>query len=549
MIQIFTRFEKPVVAKTTLIAFFSLFFSLPIFAQADLFDGGFVHDIRLEIKEKNYINLLDSLRILGKDLLVGDATIDGIRYKNVGIGYAQSPAYQSAAARNPFVLKLNFIDKKQNHLGYKTLTLSNSLRDPSFVREVLSYEIMRRYVAAPKANYTNLTINSENRGVYVNIETIDEVFLEKNFGNSEGVFFKCVKENRAPSTLTDCTRAYDALLYDAQPQCYMRQFEMLSKEGWDDLIELTRVLNQEPQNLAKILDIDRTLWFLALQNTLVNLNSYIGEQSTNYFLYKNKTTGLFVFLPTEMHLSFGSLKNIGNTSSLEFDALTNLDPLVNVQSPKHPLIAQLLSNPEYKKIYFSHLRQILSDNFLGSQYQLRADALQKQIKPYYVQDNYKMYTVADFEKSLLSTVGSLTKIPGIVELMSKRTKFLKSQKDLLNLPPEVSDVRVSNREKFKNETVKNFRFKVKVDKFPRKVRLMYRVSGALGNFTELVLNDDGKSDDGEAGDKVFGGTINPLDKFSEIEYYIIAENAAAVSFEPANYMQKCRKISLADLNK
>lgn len=540
--------------KTILLSAIALFFfSIKITAQksGDLYDGAYVHDIRISFDQTKWMDLLDSNRINGDDMVIGKVQIDGTTYENVGISYAKNYTHQVAGKRNPWLIKLNMIDKKQNHQGFKTLTLSHALRDPSLVREVLGYEIARRYMPAPRADYVNLTVNSENKGVYVNIEAIDETFLQKNFANTEGgisAAFRCVPDVRA-TTQTDCDHAgYGALKYEKNAKCYLRNFEMLSKEGWDDLIEMTRILNTEPQNVGKVLNIDRTLWFLAFNNTIANLNSYEGQFSNNYYLARD-AAGLFNFIPTELNYAFGGFKNTNGQSDLDFEGLVALNPLLHVDNASKPLISVLLKNPDNRKIYFAHVRQILAEWFDNNAYQTRATALQTLIAPYYNNTAEKPYDAVDFQRSLMETVGKTTKIPGIVELMSKRAKFLKKQPDLLNIPPQISGINFSSRQKFTTKSVGDFHVKAKVDNFPRRVRLMYRPAGSTDAFIEQQMFDDGKSHDGEAGDKVFGTVVAPQGKFAAIEFYIIAENAGAATFEPANYISEYRKISLAELNK
>jgi CotH kinase protein len=537
------------------------FFSISLSAQksGELYDGTYVHDIRITFDQTKWMDLLDSNRLRGDEMLIGKVQIDGINYENVGICYAQNYTHQVAGKRNPWLLKLNLIDKKQNHLGYKTFVLSQALRDPSLVREVLGYEIARRYMPAPRADYVNLTVNSENKGVYVNIEAVDDVFLQKNFSNTDGTSrdnregvsttaFRCVPDVRAVGQ-TDCESGiYGALKYEKNAKCYLHNFEMLSKEGWDDLIELTRILNNEPQNVGKVLNIDRSLWFLAFNNTIANLYSYEGQYSNNYYLVRD-ASGQFNFIPTELNYSFGSFKNTNGLSDLDFEGLIALNPLLHVDNASKPLISALLKNPDNRKVYFAHIRQILAEWFDNNAYQTRATALQTLISPYYNNTADKPYEMADFQRSLLETVGKTTKIPGIVELMSKRAKFLKKQPDLLNIPPQVSAINFSNRQKFTTKSVGDFHIKAKVDNFPRRVRLMYRPAGSTDAFIEQQMFDDGKNHDGEAGDKVFGTVVAPQGKFTAIEFYIIAENAGAVVFEPANYINERRKISLAELNK
>ncbi len=534
---------------TTILTFTLLLLSAQLMAQStgDFYDVASIHDLKITFSQKNWINSLDSNRINGDEMLVGTVTIDGSTYANCGISYAKSPTYQTASLHNPWLIRLNLIDKKQAHQGYKTLMISQALRDPSLVREVLGYEIMRKYIPAQRANYVNMTVNNVNKGVYVNIEAIDEPFLQRNFNYTEGSLFRCVPDVRT-TPLPDCSGTnFGALRYETNAKCYLRNFEMQSKDGWDDLIELTRYLQNDSERIGRVMHLDRALWFLALQNVTVNLNSYAGQFSGNYYLYRD-ANGQFNFMPTEMNLNFGSFKNVDGNSDLDFDGLLMLDPMLQLNNSTKPLISQILKNQDNRKIYFSHIRQILSDWFDNDAYKTRAETLQRLIAKSYDTTAEKPYDVVDFQRSLLETVGKVTKIPGIVELMSKRAKFLKKYPDLLNVPPKVSDINFSNRQKFVAKTVTEFRIKAKVDNFPRRVRLFYRPVGAATAFTEVQMFDDGKSHDVEAGDKIFGVAILPKG-FDAIEYYIMAESAGAISFEPANYFNQLRKISLAELNK
>ncbi len=220
--------------KNTILLAAALFlFSFNMVAQKsrDLYDGSVVHDIRITFDKANWMNLLDSNRINGDEMALAKVQIDGTTYQNVGVSYANNYTHQIDSKRNPWLLKLNLIDKKQNHQGYKTLAVSQALRDPSMVREVLGYEIARRYMPAPRANYVNLTVNSVNKGVYVNIEAVDEAFIQKNFGGTEGSIlpaFRCVLDTRTTAN-DDCDHTnFGALKYEKNAKCYLSNFDMLS---------------------------------------------------------------------------------------------------------------------------------------------------------------------------------------------------------------------------------------------------------------------------------------------------------------------------------
>ena len=513
-------------------------------ATTDLYDTDQVKEIRLTFKQQNWSNVLDSLRINGSNLLVGQARIDGKTHKNVGVRYRGSRSFKVGSKRNPLFIKLNFIDKKQNHQGYKKIKLSNSLRDPSMVREVLGFEIARKYMIAPKANYVKVYINDAYYGLFVSIEAVDKEFLEEHFISDDRTFFKCTPDF-TNYTSKDCMpNVFGSLVYEKDVHCYLHNYELESDEGWDDLIALTDVLNNKPEAIESVLDVDQTLWMLAFNNVLVNLSSYSGHKSQNYYLYQNEK-GQFTPIIWDLNLAFGSYKNATAGSDLSLKELQELDPMLHIDNKYKPLISQLLKNPTYKKVYLSHLRTILYDNFENGWYEERATALQKLIAGPFVDDSNQRYTYRDFQKSLTGTVGTKSKIPGIVELMAKRSNFLKKYQMLRVIPPNISDVTVLKREQYASVKLDKFTISATVDKLPKKVWLYYRYN-KMDSFKELEMQDNGKLQDKQVNDNIYTATI-PKGS-DEVEYYIVAENSATISFSPSNYMFKPYVANITEIN-
>ena len=546
--------------KKTSLLIFCLFivFSAAIIAQPngkptkpkkEFYDIHTIRELRIQFPQDNWADKLDSLRLYGNGSLLAEASIDGTRYKDVGIRYRGSKSFTIGGQRNAYHIKLNFIDKKQNHEGYQTLKLSNALRDPSLVREVLSYHIARQYMPAPKANYMRLYINGKYMGLFVNIEAVNDEFLEKHYGSSDNAFFKC-----SPNTLDESPeiegckkKIYASLEYEPNAQCYTANYEIKSKDGWDDLIGLTKVLKKEPKKIHQVLDVDETLWMLAFNNVLVNLSSYTGQYSQNYYLYKSDD-GRFHPIIWDLNLSFGSFKNTGHGSDLNLKGLQTMDPLLHADHPEKPLISQLLKNPFYKKVYLSHMRSILYDHFLNGQYEKMARDLQRMISNDVFNDPYKFYNHNQFLTSLQKTIGKRSKIPGIVELMSKRARFLKKHPELAIFPPEVKEVSVTKRQKFQKDKITKFHVTVKTDNSAKRVLLMYRFNNK-DSFQKMYMSDDGKHQDGKAHDKLFAATIDPKGKHDLMQYYVIVENAKMLSYDPPHYRQEPHRTSLAKLNK
>lgn len=512
-----------------------------------LFEKKTIGEIRLTLPAKNWSDALDSMRLYGEGMMAGSATIDGIQYEGVGVRFRGNNSYQMGMKRNPFHIKLNFTDPAQNHQGYASLKLSSALRDPSMVREVLFHEIACKYMPSPQASFTKLYVNNEYVGVFIDLESVDGQFLTAHFGSSNNPFFKAGVDYKPEAPATNCKQnIFGSLEYEENIDCYRNNYQMLSDRGWADLQELTRVLNKEPLKIDRVLDVDRALWMLALNNAMVNLSSYSGNYSLNYYLYRDNN-GRFQPVHWDLNLSFGSFKNTGNGSDLDLRGLQRLDPLLHADNPYKPLISQLLKDPLYKKIYLAHLRQINEENFANDMYEKRAKELQAMIVVPFNDDKNKLYSIDEFQRSLHETIGRKSKIPGIVELMAKRFRFLKEHPELTALPSTFSDITVQGRGKFENQHINTFRILAKADRFPKKLIIYYRF-GDDQAYMPMVMTEEA-STDLPSGMKAFSANIEAKSDDAVLDYYILAENAGTVSFAPRDYFSKAYKVKLSDLNK
>jgi CotH kinase protein len=351
-----------------------------------------------------------------------------------------------------------------------------------------------------------------------------------------------------PETPATCRQnIFGSLEFEDNLECYKGNFEMYSPAGWNELQELTKTLNTgDVSKIGQVLDVDRTLWMHALNNVMVNLSSYSGSQSVNYFLYKDNT-GRFQPTIWDLNLAFGSFKNTGDGSDLELRGLQDLDPLLHQKNPYKPLISQLLKDDFYKKIYLAHVKQINDEQFLSGAYEKRAQELQGMIAVAFTDDKYKLYSLDDFQRSLRETVGKKSRIPGIVELMARRTRFLKTHPDLSALPSAVSAVNVQGRGKFENQKLDAFKISARADRFPKRMILYYRLN-EKAPFSALTMQDVMQTDL-PSGVKAFSVLVEAKDPNTVLEYYLLVENAGAVSFMPMNYTQQPYKVKLSDLNK
>ena len=141
--------------KTLLIALFCSALNLT-FSQDNFYNIDTIREVKIYFVP-NWDHILDSLYVAGQqDRLLATILIDGVQYDSVGIRYKGYSSVSTNRTKNPFNIKLDYVISSQNHQGIDKLKLSNVIQDPSFVREVLTYEIARKYMPSSGANFVNL---------------------------------------------------------------------------------------------------------------------------------------------------------------------------------------------------------------------------------------------------------------------------------------------------------------------------------------------------------------------------------------------------------
>lgn len=524
-----------------------LFIGSSLSAQGSLFDAGEIPEIKITFEKENWRYLLDSLRYNGEGLLQGTVEADGEKIEEAGVRYRSGVGFTPGNKRNGLYIQLPANLSSEKLKGYTVLDLSSAVRDPSLVREVLAYDIIRSYVPAPKANFAKVFINEDYYGLFINIEPLDQPFWSRYGMSGKGSLFLSNPEiiEQEPEGCT--SRVYGSLGADKGITCLKNHFDAEAGANWNALERLIETLNGDLSKIERILDVDKTLWMLAFNNVVANLNSYSGQYSPNYYLYL-RADGRFVPIVTQLNLAFGSFKNTGSGSDLGIRQMIQLDPLLHSDNPGMPLISRLLSNDLYKKQYLSHMSTIVSDHFKGENFKEKATALQQEILSPLMEDVNKYYPTSDFLRSKEEIIGKKSRIPGLVDFMGKRANFLKMNPAFTIRPPAIADVEVKRRERFSSKRVSDFEIQAKIGKFTKKVHVYYRFAEG-DTFKMAEMKDDGGSSDEKANDDVFGVKITPPAGQKFIEYYIFAENAKAVNYSPVHYTKERYTASIQELNK
>jgi hypothetical protein len=509
--------------KNTLLAFLILFGFITKTAAQSLYTPNVLQEIKITFYQANWDFLLDSLKNLnnGGFLMAPSVEINGQLFDSVGIKYKGNSSYSTNNGKNPMHIELDYLLPNQNYQGIKDLKLSNSFADPTFIREPLSYEILRQYTDAPLANHAKLWINGVYWGLYGNVESINKRFVRNHFktdGNNP--FFKC---NPADFDGPGTGGNYADLVYSsADSSFYYNKYDIQSDHGWQELLFLMDTLNNHPNHVRTLLDVDRAIWMLAFNVLLVNLDSYSGAYGQNYYLYRDRNNR-WLPISWDLNMSFGGfpLLNIGSGGALSVAQMKQLDPLIQSGNSNRPLIKQLLANPTYKRMYLAHMRTMLQENFLNGSYKNKALELQSVIDAAVQADTKKFFSYTSFLNNINQSVtGGFGTVPGLVDLMDARSAFLQSNSNFTAIPPSIANIQATLGSVVEvTATIQN----------ALTVLLAWRTDSA-DVFQKNTMFDDGQHADGAANDGVYGGAF-PQDD-ARMQYYIYAENANAGVFSP-----------------
>ncbi|MBT3571572.1 MAG: T9SS type A sorting domain-containing protein [Flavobacteriales bacterium] len=494
--------------------------SFSSFSQ-DIFDIG-IRKIEIFFNEPNWDDTLDvyyandsSERLIADSIL-----IDGISDQDVGVKYKGNSSYNVNNAKNPISIKLDYVHNGQSIDGYNVLKLSNGFKDPTFVREVLGYEMAREYMPASKATYANVFINGAWNGLYTLVQSVDDDFLNEHFYERKGPFFKVDNTN---VTVAGCPGGPNGIWkYYSDTNCLKKAYEMQSTDDWTPLGNFLDTLNNYFTEVESVLDIDRTLWMLAYNNLLVGLDGPVNAIPHNFYMFQDNNKRFSPIL-WDMNMTFGTFTNGFNPPPIPTD-LQQLDIFHGSTNAQNRMTVQMFSDDRYKRMYIAHMRTIMNEQFVNNNYYNRALQLQSIIDSSVNADPNLFYTYNDFTTNLTNVVGGGPNgIIGITELMNGRVAYLQSITEFTASPPTVS---VLNTNSVIPHTSVNIIASIANANY---AYLGYRYTFA-DKFEKLQMLDDGQHGDGSAGDGVFGATINVDAR--DVQYYIYAENNDAGIFSP-----------------
>lgn len=472
-----------------------------------------IQQIEINFSQSNWDYILDTAK-QGSDsyTMAQWVRINGVLFDSVGVKYKGNSSFNPLNVKNPLHIELDHF-KEQDYLSYKDIKLSNGYNDPSCIREALLYSILQQYTEASKSNYAQVFINGQLMGQYTNTEAVTNRFLEDRFYSKDNTFV--FADNGG------CDLRYKG----NDSTQYAMPYTIKSDFGLADLMRFCDTLNNNIAAIENRLDVDRTLWMLALTNVFVILDSYIGSSKHNYYMYEDHNDR-FNPIVWDLNGGLGVFAKANNNISLTTAQLQNMSLLLHQNDSLWPLVRMVLSIPTYKKMYLAHMKTIVQENLDNSSYITKAQNLQSILDTAIQSDPNLFFNYNSFLSNLNSpvTIGPRI-ISGITELMSVRTNYLNATPEFALVAPSISNITLSDTFPIVNTNI----FITASITNGVNVFLAYRNS-VLDRFVKQMMFDDGLHGDGSAGDGIYGVSI--LVSNSNMQYYLYAENNNAGIFSP-----------------
>lgn len=331
------------------------------------------------------------------------------------------------SAKKSFKISFNTFTDGGDYYGLEKINLNGEHNDPSIIRSKLCWDILYDFnVPATRSNHVELYINNEYYGLYMNVEHIDEEFVESRFGNKDGNLYKCLW----PSDL----------VYQGQNQMYYEEIYELKTNtetnDYSDLINLIDVINNTslanlPSELEKVFNINNFLKFHAVEVFTGHWDSY-SYLKNNFYLYHNTATGKLEYIPYDMDNTYGidwfnidwANRNIYNWSN---------------DGEYRPLIERLLQIDIYKDRYSYYLNQLI-ENIVNEDILIpKIENIKNMISHAAEEDLYRTYdygwSYADFNNSYYNAVSSDHVTYGLIDYIETRLESIENQINITNIDP------------------------------------------------------------------------------------------------------------------
>jgi len=344
----------------------------------DLFNENVVQTLQITIHSRDWEMLRSNFT--SNDFYPADVTWNGIRVRNVGI---RSRGLGSRSGVKPG-LEVNFAhySSRGQFLGLRALVLDNLTTDPSMLRERVAMAFYRRLgVPAPREAHANLAVNGQSMGVFVIVEPVDSVFLQRWLGENSGALYEY-------HWLTP----YFATFLGEDLNLYPPLFEPRTQETrstfdlFDPIRELFRTINSAPagsfrEAVNARLDLEATLRLIAAEAFMAEWDGILGYAGlNNFYLYRPAASTQARLLPWDADHTF---------QAADYPLLAG--------AAENVLMRRILEDPVLRVRYFDLVLEAVASASSGDWLVNEVTRDYQQIRDSVLADTLRPYSIEEFD--------------------------------------------------------------------------------------------------------------------------------------------------------
>lgn len=411
---------------------------------------------------------------LDEQFIMVDVVINGEKFRHVGIrpkgNSSLTQVANSNSDRYSFRLQFDEYVDGQTAFGLQSFVLNNMLGDYTYMKEYISYDLMREVgVAAPYFGFAQIKVNGEDWGLYLAVELYNDSYKQRVFGDTRGMLYNVksmdlggfrgsggnqpnpqgggmpwqpgAMENLRnqwpmagfnqvapqgfpgfPGQLGGEERGLErgfggwggmggtggSLEYiDDEPSSYPAIFQnVVGKGTQSDFKRVIRALKA----LAEGEDLERYFDVDQILRYLAAHTVVVNLDSYSSTMAQNyylyERDGRITILPWDYNLAWGGFQSGNASAVVNFPIDT---PVSGVDLARRPLIAKLLAVPEYLERYHSYLQQIIDNYFADGKFEAKVRELDALIGEHVKNDPTAFCTYDQYQRavSTLITLGNL----------------------------------------------------------------------------------------------------------------------------------------------
>jgi hypothetical protein len=288
-------------------------------------------------------------------------TVDGIRRDGASV---RKKGFVGSMDESRPALKVAFdgVDPDRTLHGLKKLTLNNSFQDPTWLRQCLSCRVFgAAEIPVPWCNFAHVTVNGQDLGLYVNLESTDRRWIRRSFERDEGDLWE--------GTLSDFRFGWIGTFEKKGDVEDSEQMQVDRSSLWKvaDAVSQTVPDSEVRGRLERVIDFDEFMRFWAVEKILEHWDGY-ANSANNFLIYRDPDDDRFAFVPSGT------------------DQITVPDPWEAVHPPVSVYAGAALTNrlygvQEMRELYAKTLRRMLDSAFHEDDLLAHVDRMQALATP------------------------------------------------------------------------------------------------------------------------------------------------------------------------